>query len=154
MIHRDRVCLALAIAFTGFFVVPGILIFWDRTLPYEFIDARIMESTATPGQEVDVRYTIRNVTKECSGTVNRIFIDSSTRTFFLGESPTIYNLLVDKSDSIGVFDRQWKIPASAAPGPGLYVAYPKFWCYPLQWLYPVKPAAPYKATVTVVRAGR
>ena len=153
VIHRDRVCLALAVTFTVGIVVPSILIGWDRTLPYEFIDARIMESAAAPGQEVDIRYTVRNVSKECSGTVHRIFIDSSGRTFFLGESPTIYQLLLAKGEN-GVFDRQWKIPPGAAPGPGLYVAYPKFWCYPLQWLYPVKPAVPYKATVTVVRGGR
>lgn len=153
MIHRDRVCAITAAAFTIFVVIPGILIGAGRSLPFEFIDARMMESAASPGQEVDVRYTIRNVTKECSGSVERFFVDSQTRTFFLGKSSTIYHRVVSRGDTDGSFDRQWRIPPGAAPGPGLYIAYPEFWCNPLQQLWPIK-APTQKASITVVRPGQ
>lgn len=153
MIHRDRVCAMTAAAFTVFVVIPAVLIGYDRVPPFEFIDARIMESAAAPGEEVDIRYTVRNVTKECSGSVERVFFDSTGKTFYLGNGPTIYDRIVGRDDKNGAFDRQWRIPTGAASGPGVYVADPVFWCNPLQQFYPIK-GARQKATITVVRPGR
>lgn len=153
VIHRETLCFVIAMIFSAVVVIPGILIFYDRTLPFELIDSRMVETTASPGQQVDVRYTVRNLSKSCDGYVDRFFFDASGRAFYLGTSRIVYSRLLDPNKPTGSFDRQWRIPESAASGPGVYVADPKFWCYPLQHLYPVRGASQ-KTPITVVRSGR
>lgn len=150
VIHRETLCFAIAAIFAMTVVVPGILIFWDRGAPLEFVDATVVGGSVLPGQRAETRFTVRQVTKECRGRVERFFYDSAGKGYFLGEGPTIYHRMLDGADH-GAFSRGWTVPADAAPGKGTYIAYPEFWCQPLQFLWPIK-APPQKASVLVIKA--
>lgn len=152
MINREALCAALALVFTFTVVIPSILIFGDRSLPFQYIDAAMVDQVAVPGQRVHVRYTVAKVSKDCSGTVQRYFFDGAGRVFFLGEAPAVYYRVV--SDPVaGTFEMPWVVPLEAAPGDGLYVAYVEFWCNKVQALFPIK-APPQKARVTVLMPNR
>lgn len=148
MIRREALCFGLAMIFTTMVVVPGILIFWDRSPPFQYIDALVPEKAVHAGDAAHVRITINKVQKDCRGRVERYFFDSTGRAFFLGESPVIYFRAIEERRA-GAFERRWLMPADAAPGEGYYVFYPEFWCNPVQYLYPIKPG-PQKARVTVL----
>lgn len=129
-------------------VIPSILIFGNRSLPFQYIDANMIEASAAPGSSVHVRYTVTKVSKACSGSVQRYFFDATGRVFFLGETPAIYyRLMQDRTE--GTFERSWVVPAEAAPGEGVYVAYVEFWCNKVQALFPIK--APTQKARLIIR---
>lgn len=146
--NREALCAALALVFTFTVVIPSILIWGDRSLPFHYIDSNMVETSAAPGSRVHVRYTVTKVSKACSGNVQRYFFDATGRVFFLGETTTIYyRLLQDKTE--GVFERSWTVPVEAAAGEGIYVAYVEFWCNKVQAFFPIK--APTQKARLIVR---
>lgn len=151
VLQREALCAALALIFTATVVIPGILIFWDRALPFEYVDATIVEKAASPGDRVHFRLTVRKVDKECRGRVDRVFVDSTGRVFPLNDQPTAYQFFPSRGD-LRTIERAFRIPEEAATGEAAYVSFPEFWCYPLQFLFPVK-APTLRAKVTVVPKG-
>ena len=148
VIRRETLCFVLAAIFTATVVVPGVLIFGNRSLPLEYLDANIVEKTVVPGERAHVRFTVNRVQKECRGRVERYFYDADGKAFFLGSTQTIYyRALQDRPR--GTFERSWTVPTEAALGEGIYVAFPEFWCNGVQRFYPIS-APPQKARVTVV----
>jgi hypothetical protein len=150
VIHREWLCAAIAVLICSTTLVPGILIFYDRALPFEYVDTAIMEKTARPGDTVHFRLTARRVKKECRGHVDRIFIDQANTTIPLKSSKAVYNRVENQGTSdLRIITVPFQIPEGAAPGEGTYVSFPEFWCYPLQFLVPIQ-APPLRAKIVVL----
>lgn len=148
IIRREAACAALSLIFASTVVVPGILIFFDRSLPFEYVDTAMVEKTALPGQRVHFRLTVRKVDKTCRGHVDRVFLDATGRVFPLRAEATAYQYFRTEN-GLRIVERSFTIPDEAAPGEGTYASFPEFWCYPLQFLWPIK-APPLRAKLLVL----
>lgn len=124
-------------------VFPGVYIFGDRSLPFEYMHTFNRPDTARPGDSVATVFTITKVKRECQGEFDRVFIDSAGKIFYMGTFPTIYHYNAD-SGSTRTFTKEWRVPKGdavaedAAPGKGVYRSVPRFWCNPIQRAYPIE----------------
>lgn len=152
---RDWLCHAAAALFSVLVVVPAILVFGDRSLPFEFVHAYFKPATVHANEDMMLAYTIKDVTKECDGEVKQYMVDADGTIYPLGTIPTVYRDSGEKSSRL-IFRRkhvpEYKPGTTTpfAPGPAVYRAYPRYWCNPLQKLYPVEPERPMEVKFFVV----
>lgn len=150
----DATCFALAAIFSAVVVIPGVLIFADRSLPFTYVDYNIVEKAVEAGGKATFRLTIKNVTKTCAGRVDRAFVDAAGRVWPMASQRTAYQHSLDRDGApVRLIDREVEIPEGAAPGEGTYIGEPRFWCYPLQHLHPI-PGPTMRARVIVLPKGQ
>lgn len=145
---KNVTCVALAMLFSAVFVVPPILIFGDRSLPFQYGLAYSKSEFLHAGQRATNVFAIRELKKNCNGEFDRFFTDAHGNRFFLGTLRTSYmhGLIVLNGRR---FEKDWNVPLGAEPGPGLYETIPRFWCNLVQAIYPI-PADPVKIKVTIL----
>lgn len=150
MLGRNVVCHLAAMTFCFVVVVPLVLIFGNRTLPFDYIEVSFVEKAARPGDYVQLRFLTGKVHSSISGEFDRIFYDGEGRAQFLGTFPTVYNKLTTVGGQ-QPFYKDFQIPVNATEGDALYITRPRFWHNELQrWIYPIE-ATPQKASIWIIR---
>lgn len=144
-------CLALAVLFNAVFVVPPLMIFGNRTPPFEFVHNYARSPYLQPGQTGVNVFTVKDNQKECQSEFDRYFTDASGSRFFLGTFRGGYKRGLQITEGRR-FEREWTVPIDAEPGPGLYEAHTRFWCNWFQEAYPIA-VGPVKIPVTIVPRG-
>lgn len=148
--HKNVTCVSLASLFSVVFVVPPIMIFGDRSLPFEYGLAYAKNEYLVAGGSGTIVFTVKGEPKKCKGEFSRYFTDAQGNRFFLGTFRTSYQQGLANSTNGRVFEKDWVVPLGAQPGPGLYETEPYFWCNWFQELYPIQ-AIPVKIKVTIIR---
>lgn len=146
--HRDVTCVVLAMLFSAVFVVPPIMIFGDRSLPFEYGHTYSKSEFLHAGETGTNVFTVKDARKNCNGEFKRFFTDAKGNRFYLGTYRTSYEHGLAVTDGRS-FSKDWTVPLSAQPGPGLYEAEPTFWCNWFQGAYPIA-AATVKIKVTIL----
>lgn len=146
--HSDITCVVLAMLFSAVFVVPPIMIFSDRSLPFQYGHTYAKTDYLHAGQIGTNVFTVKDARKNCNGEFSRFFTDAKGNRFFLGTFRTSYQHGLSVSEGRS-FTKDWIVPLGAMPGPGLYEAEPRFWCNWIQGIYPIK-ADTVKIKVTIV----
>ena len=150
VLGRHLVCHIAAMVFCVVVVVPLVLVFGNRTLPFDYIEVAFVEKAARPGEFVQIRFLTGTITSSINGEFDRIFYDGAGRPQFLGTFPTIYNKLTTVGEP-QPFYKDFQIPANATEGDALYITKPRFWHNEVQrWLYPIE-APPQKARIWIIR---
>ena len=134
--------------FSAVFVVPPILIFGDRRLPFEYGHTYAKNERLRAGETGTNVFTVKDVRKNCEGEFSRFFTDSVGNRFFLGTFRTNYQHGLAASGNRS-FEKDWTVPLGAQPGPGLYETEPRFWCNWVQGAFPIS-AEPVKIKIIVL----
>lgn len=136
-IRRDWICHLAAAVFSLVVVVPLVMVFGDRTLPFDIGHVFFTPTVARPGDTLTLNYTLTRVAKDCDGEVHQLMFDGSGHVWDLGVTRALYSERTDR-EQIRTFHRDKKVPMGFAPGPALYKARVFYWCNPLQRFYPLE----------------
>ncbi len=149
---RDANCIILAMLFSAVFVVPPILVYGDRSLPFEYVHVYPAKIDLHPNEQTHNVFVVTDVKKPASGRYHRWFTDSKGHRTFLGTFQANYQQGLSESGK-RTFNSPWQVPPKelAYPGPGLYESYPEFWHNPLQGqVNPVTPPQPVRVKVNIL----
>lgn len=136
MIDRRRlVCHLAAALFSVCVVIPAVLVFGNRALPFEIAHVFFKPEVAHAGDTIMLHYTLIGIEKECGGAVDQSMIDAVGNVFDTGTIPVLYSSR--QGDAVRNLIRPKVIPQEAKPGPALYRAKVSYWCNPMQRLYPI-----------------
>lgn len=135
--RRAVFCVALACVFNAVFIVPPIMIFGNRTLPFDTVMVFPKTPFAAAGSTVVNVFVVKDVRNECASEFDRFFTDSQGNRYFLGTHRGSYRHGLDMTEGRR-FEREWKIPDDARTGPAMYEAEPRFWCNWFQQIVPIK----------------
>ena len=124
-----------------FFLAAGQVIVWamDRTPPFVVIDHSA--KAALQGETATVTARVRRaLTRSCSLTYSRTFIDSKGSVYDLSEGVrllTAQALVELDKRSPDQITFKVTVPKTAAPGPGSVFTAMEYTCNPIHQLYPI-----------------
>lgn len=133
---RMVACAVAASAVSMVTVVPMVLIFGDRSLPFDYGHVYPASPVVAPGEAAVNVFTVKSVRKDCDGAFDRYMTDAKGTRFFLGSYRTDYRRGLAAS-GWRRFESTWAVPTAAAPGPALYETEPRFWCNWAQRVLPI-----------------
>ena len=152
MMGRDATCIILAMLFSAVFIVPPILVYGDRSLPFEYVHVYPVNEYLHPGEQTHNVFVVTDVKKPAAGRYRRWFTDAAGHRTFLGVFEANYRQGLSESGQ-RTFNSPWTVPPKelAVPGPGLYESEPEFWHNWLQGLlYPISPPLPVRVKVHIL----
>lgn len=122
----------------------GLLIFWDRSAPIEYLMPYATPNEIHAGDHTRLVMRLSKVSRMCKGEFTRSFVDSGGRRFAMGKFETVYQYFVNSETKQLTYPKDITIPLTdadakaVAAGPGVYESLPEWWCNPVQWLYPIQ----------------
>lgn len=136
IVRRDIICHASAAVFCALVVIPAVMIFGNRKMPFEIGFVFFKPTEARAGDTIMLNFTLTRVNRRCRGEVRQRMFDSAGHIWDLGTIPS--SIEADIGDGAIPVHRPKKIPEGFASGPALYRSRVYHWCNPLQWIYPME----------------
>lgn len=111
----------------------------NRGQPFEFVHTYIKPELVTPGGRFTIFFIVRDITKNCPGTVRRAVVDSRGNIWPLPVSGADYfDNDTDPGRLTHTFAHTFRLDEAAAPGPAVYRARAQFWCNVFQkYIWPI-----------------